>query len=172
MVVDFVLWYCAMRKAGQMTIGKTHPRLLKFIFQSSRCCSLIIKWGASSRWLFGPNSAWGSRVDDHREDALHFINKSVTWYDIFHKLYCDISGTLPYSRSFVTLRAWGQNEKYFKLDSKVNRLLNFKHLWVWNWHGRSILGEYKLAKNRTSQNQFPLSNFKCHKNLWIRFLII
>ena len=36
----------------------------------------LVTWGASFRWSFGPNSAWGSigkyRDDDHREDAPHF----------------------------------------------------------------------------------------------------
>ena len=33
-----------------------------------------IKWDASSRWSFGPNSAWNSIDDDHSEDAPHFMN--------------------------------------------------------------------------------------------------
>ena len=32
-----------------------------------------LKWGAFSRWSFGPNSAWSRyRDNEHREDASHF----------------------------------------------------------------------------------------------------
>ena len=32
-----------------------------------------IKWRASSWWPFRPTSAWGSREDDYRIDASHFM---------------------------------------------------------------------------------------------------
>ena len=88
---------------------------------------------------------------------IRIFVKPFTWYDIFRILYSDTFDSLLYSRSFEALIGWdkrGQNEIYFKLDSKVNGLLNFKHLWVWNWHGDQFLANINWQKIERLKTSF------------------
>ena len=114
-------------------------------------------------------------IDNTGSLQVSIFIKPVTWYVIFYKLYCDSSDPYPCSKNCLILRAWdkkGSKWDIFQIRFKCQWAIELQTPLSLKLAWRSILGEYKLVKNRTSQNQFPLSNFKCHKNLWIRFLII
>ena len=73
------------------------PRRVMFYISYIYLIQGDIKWGASSRWTFRPDSTWGGIAHDYREDAPHFTMKlksvcisQVTWVTVRFGLHCEL----------------------------------------------------------------------------------